>query len=280
MCACASCPAEERHPGCVVEETCQLLNFRLTRPNNRRRGGQPLGDIGVDLHERNVAGNDDDRDTAFGYRHPDRSLENLRQLRGIGNEFDIMAAVLEYGFRVGSLKVVDSYLGAWDVCGNSQNRYAAALAIEQAVDQMQVSRAAAAGADRKASGEMGLCSRCESGSLFVPHVDPVNRLSPSQCVGKAVERVADNPINPLHSSLLKCFDKELCCRLAHRDFSFMAAACTLTDGMKMSAPLDFAAFPNAIRECSPPSSPRHRGPCPPVLPWRCRPPCRSPPPAP
>jgi hypothetical protein len=141
--------------------------------------------------------------------------EDLWQLRGIGNEFDVMAAVLEYGFRVRCLKVIDPYLGAWDVCGNSQNRYAAALAIEQAVDQMQVARTAAAGADRKASGEMGLCSRCESGSLFVPHVDPVNRLSPSQGVGKAVERVADNTINPLHAGLLKCFDKEFCRGPAH-----------------------------------------------------------------
>ena len=34
-----------------------------------------------------------------------------------------------------------------------------------------------------------------------------------------------------------------------------------------------------IRECSPPSSPRRRGPCPPALLWRCRPPSRSRPPA-
>src|SRR5580658_5604060 len=104
---------------------------------------------------------------------------------------------------MGRLKVIDPYLGAWDVCGDSQNRYAAALAIEQPVNQMQIARTAAAGADRKASGEMGFCSRCESGSLFVPHVDPVNRLSPSQSVGEGVERVADNAINPLRAGLLK-----------------------------------------------------------------------------
>src|SRR5271168_2995546 len=98
---------------------------------------------------------------------------------------------------MGSLEVIDPNLDARDMRGDSQNRYAAALAIEQAVDQMQVARTAAAGTDRKASSEMGLCSRSECGSLFVPHVDPVNRLSPSQGVGKAVERVADNPINPL-----------------------------------------------------------------------------------
>src|SRR5277367_5063301 len=116
---------------------------------------------------------------------------------------------------MGSLKVINPYLGAWDVRGDSQNRYAAALAIEQTVDQMQVARTAAAGADRKASGEMGLCSRCESGGLFVAHVDPVNRLPSSQRVGKAVERIADNSINPFHAGLLKCFDKELCRCPAH-----------------------------------------------------------------
>src|SRR5271156_110133 len=110
---------------------------------------------------------------------------------------------------MGGLKVIDPDLNAWDVRGDSQNRYAAAWAIEQTVDQMQVARTAAAGADRKASGEMGLCSGGECGSLFVPHVDPVDRLSPSQRVGKAIERVADNPINPLHAGLLKGFDKEL-----------------------------------------------------------------------
>ena|ERR1700728_4286564 len=36
--------------------------------------------------------------------------------------------------------------------------------------------------------------------------------------------------------------------------------------------------PNVIK-CSPPPSPRRRGPCPPVLLWRCRPPSRPRPPA-
>ena len=116
---------------------------------------------------------------------------------------------------MGGLKVIDPNLGAWDVRGDRQNRYATALAIEQAIDQMQVTGTAAAGADRKISGKMGFRSRCEGGSLLVPHVDPVNRLSPSQSVGKAVERVADDPINSLHAGLLKRIDEKLCRSLAH-----------------------------------------------------------------
>jgi hypothetical protein len=118
------------------------------------------------------------------------------------------------------------------------------LAIEQAVDQMQVARTAAASTDRKAAGEMGLCSRCESGSLFVPHVDPVNRLSPSQCVSKAVERVADNAVNPLYAGLLKCFDKELCCRPAHEIFPLWRRSALSQTEFEMFVQLDFAAFPN------------------------------------
>jgi hypothetical protein len=47
------------------------------------------------------------------------------------------------------LEIIDADLRARDMGGDRQHRHAAAVAIEQAVDQMQIARAAAAGADRE-----------------------------------------------------------------------------------------------------------------------------------
>ena len=48
------------------------------------------------------------------------------------------------------------------------------VAVEQAVDQVQVARAAAAGADRELAGEMGLGAGRESRRLLVAGMHPVD----------------------------------------------------------------------------------------------------------
>ncbi len=48
-----------------------------------------------------------------------------------------------------------------------------ALAIEQAVDEMQIAGAAAAGADGEVAGEMRVGAGGEGGDLFVAHVQPL-----------------------------------------------------------------------------------------------------------
>src|ERR1700722_4796822 len=109
---------------------------------------------------------------------------------------------------MGCLKIVDSDLTARDVSRDRQHRYAVALAIKKPVDQMQVARTAASGAYRKAPSEMSFSARREGSRLLMPHMDPVNRFSPSHHVRETVERVTDDAINPLDTGLLQGFDKK------------------------------------------------------------------------
>ncbi len=50
--------------------------------------------------------------------------------------------------------------------------HAAALRVEESVDQMQVARPATARADRELAGERGVGGRGEGGGLLVTHVLP------------------------------------------------------------------------------------------------------------
>src|ERR1700761_7790319 len=116
---------------------------------------------------------------------------------------------------MGCLKIVDPDLAARDVRGDRQDRHAAALAIEQPIDQMQIAGTAAAGAHGKVAGEMSFGPRRESGSLLMAHVDPIDRFSSPQRIGNAVEGVADHTVDAFDASLLEGFNQVFGCSLAH-----------------------------------------------------------------
>src|SRR6476660_1384604 len=120
------------------------------------------------------------------------------------------------------LEVIDSNFAAGDMGGDCQNRHAVALAIEQAVDQMKVAWTAAPGANSKARGKMSFGSRRKSRGLFMPHVNPVDRLSSPQRVRKAVERVSHHSVDALHAGLLEGFDQIFGSSFAHQLLSPIA----------------------------------------------------------
>jgi hypothetical protein len=80
---------------------------------------------------------------------------------------------------------------------------------------MQVAGTTAAGAHRKATGQMSLRSGRESPGLFVPHVDPVDCFSAPHRVGKSIEGIADDAINAFDSRFFESLDKIFCCGFAH-----------------------------------------------------------------
>src|SRR5258706_256728 len=133
-----------------------------------------------------------------------------------------MATIPEQAFRMRCLEIIDPDFAAGDVGGDCQNRHAVALAVEQAVDQMEVAWTAAPGTHGKAPGKMGFSPRCKCRGLFMTHVDPVDRLSPPQCISNAVERVSDHPVDALHARLLEGFDQIFRCSFAHQPSSPIA----------------------------------------------------------
>ena len=77
-------------------------------------------------------------------------------------------------FGVGFLKIAASYFAARNLRRNRQHRDTTAMAVVEAVDQMQVSRPATSGTDRQLPGQMGFSSRRERGGFFVSHGNPAD----------------------------------------------------------------------------------------------------------
>ena len=70
------------------------------------------------------------------------------------------------------LEIVRTDFGRGDLRRDGHHRHARAMAVEETVDEMQVARAAAAGADGEAARDMGVGAGGESGDLLVAQVQP------------------------------------------------------------------------------------------------------------
>jgi hypothetical protein len=87
-----------------------------------------------------------------------------------------MTALREEMFWMCLLKITASNLIARNLRSDGEHWNPAAVAIVQAVDQMQIAGPAAAGAHRQPSREMRFRTRRKRGRLFVPCVNPLNLL--------------------------------------------------------------------------------------------------------
>jgi hypothetical protein len=96
-------------------------------------------------------------------------------------------------------------ISADGICARDcQHRHARPVAVEQAVDQVQVSWPAASGADRELSRQMRLGAGRKGGDLLVPDMDPFDLALASDRVGQPVEAVANDAVDPLDTG--RCED--------------------------------------------------------------------------
>jgi hypothetical protein len=93
--------------------------------------------------------------------------------------------------------------------GDRQHRHAAAMTVVESVDEVQVARTAAAGADRELAGEMRLGAGGEGRGLLVAHVNPIDAFDATQRVGEAVERIAYDAVDTPDAGLLQRFRHEV-----------------------------------------------------------------------
>ena len=149
-------------------------------------------------------------DAAPPDRRADGVFQHIRKLRRIGNQFAVMAAFPEQVLRMGLLKVAAADFGGRNLRGDRQHRRAAAVRIEQAVDEMQIARAARAGAHRELAGDLRFARGRKGGDLLMPNVNPVDRLSLAQRFGQAVQAVADHAEDALDAGLSQRFRDEVC----------------------------------------------------------------------
>src|SRR5207245_6546234 len=118
-----------------------------------------------------------------------------RHLVGARDELAIMAAFLEQDLRMGFLEVGRADLPRGDVRGDREHRHARTMAIEQAVDEMQIARPTAPGADGEFAGQMRFRAGSEGGDLLVSDVDPFDLSLAANGIGEAVQAVTDDSVD-------------------------------------------------------------------------------------
>jgi hypothetical protein len=215
----AAAAAEQRDALSHIDEFRQLAE-RLIRRRNHGLGWCQSGQLrrwrrnsGLQRH---VAGNHDDAHAAFQDRPAHRDLKHARHLLWTRHELAIARALLEQALGMSLLEIVRTDLHGRDLRRDRHHGNARALAVEETVDEMEVTGAAAAGADREVAGNMRLGAGGEGGDLFVAHVQPFDAAAPANGVGEAVQTIADDAVDALHARRRKNFNHLVGDGLGHR----------------------------------------------------------------
>src|SRR5215475_5660616 len=148
----------------------------------------------------------------------DRHLQCARHLIGARDQLAKMAALPEQLLRVRLLEKAGADFRRWNLGGDGQHRHARAVAVEQAVDEMEIARPAAAGADRELTREMGLSTGRKGCDFLVPDMNPFDLALTAQRVGQPVETVTDDAVNAFDSCGGENLGELVCDPLCHRSF--------------------------------------------------------------
>ncbi|SVK54523.1 Uncharacterised protein [Acinetobacter baumannii] len=200
----------------LVQRFRQLVQLAHRRLHQRQRRGMPgHGRIFRRHAQRHVARQDDHRYAAIEDRLAHGDLQHARQLFRVGDQFAIVAAFAEQLLRMGFLEVAAADFAGRDVRGDRQHRHMVAVAVEQAVDQMQVAGAAGTGAHRQLAGELGFGAGGEGGHLFMAGAQPSDGAHAVQAVAEAVERIAGHAPNAFYAGLIQRFGDQCGYGLLH-----------------------------------------------------------------
>src|SRR3984957_4962834 len=121
--------------------------------------------------KRDIAGNCNDCNTAFGDGSLHGNLEHARHLLRLRHQFTVMAALREEMLGIGLLKISAANFPARNLCGNSEDWNAAALTVVEAIDQMHIPGATTSGTYRQLASEMSLGAGGERRRLLVPYTN-------------------------------------------------------------------------------------------------------------
>src|ERR1700722_16282576 len=147
--------------------------------------------------KRDIAGNCNDCNTAFGDGSLHGNLEHARHLLRLRYQFAVVAALREEMLGISLLKISAANFPARNLCGNSEDWNAAALAVVEAINQMHIPGATTSGTYCQLASEVGLGAGRERSSFLVSYTNPANVLSNANRICNAVERVAGDSIHSL-----------------------------------------------------------------------------------
>ena len=91
---------------------------------------------------------------------------------------------------------------------------AVAIGLVKPVDEVEAAGAARACTGGEAARELGFGARGERSGFLMPHVDPFD-FAAVDGVSDPVQRVADDPVAPLHTGSLQRFDQQVGYAFAH-----------------------------------------------------------------
>src|ERR1700733_10732083 len=103
-----------------------------------------------------------------------------------------MAALFEQRLGMRFLEIARANLRGGDVGRDRQNWNTRPMTVEQAVNEMEIARAAAAGTNSEGAGEMRFRAGRKSGNFLMPNVDPFDLLLAADRIGDAVQAVAND----------------------------------------------------------------------------------------
>ena len=87
--------------------------------------------------------------------------------------------------------------------------YARTMTVEQAVDQMRITRPATTGAHSERTRQVCFGTRGKCNDLFMPHMNPLDRAVTTDRLGQAVEAIADDAVHALDARSYQYFNKLL-----------------------------------------------------------------------
>jgi len=86
----------------------------------------------------------------------------------------------------------------------------ATVAIEKAIDELEVARPTASCADSEFARQMRFCTGGESRNLFVPDMHPLNFVLSANRIGEAVQAVTNNTVDAFHFYCAERLGKLIC----------------------------------------------------------------------
>src|SRR5882672_716632 len=127
--------------------------------------------------KRDVARNGNDSNTALGDGSLHGDLQYPRHLLRLRHQLAVMAALREEMFGISLLKISTANFLARNLCGDGEDRNAAALTVIEAVNQMHVAGATTSGTYRQLASEMSFSPGGERRCLLVSYTNPADVLS-------------------------------------------------------------------------------------------------------
>src|SRR5258708_32745405 len=126
-----------------------------------------------------------------------------------------MAALTKQNFRMRLLEVARADFGRGDLSCNRKNRYTVAVAVEQPVNQVQVTRSAGTGTHRQLARQMCFGTSRECSGLLVAHMHPIDLALSAQRISDAVQAVTNYTVNPSHAHCSECLANLICYGSTH-----------------------------------------------------------------